>query len=356
MPVYKDEKRNTWYVRLRYKDYTGKWHATTKRGFTTKREAKQYEAEQQAAVNAPQTMTLRTLSEKFMQDAAQRRKDSTLRTYDFGLRYLLRYLGDKSICDITPHVIREWQNELLGFRSTNGRALSKSSLASITGTASMLFNYAVRYYGLPSNPVRITGKLGTVERRSAFWDENQFKQFLAQIPETGRYKWDRLYFSLLYATGIRLGEFLALSLSDFDFAANTISISKTIDQATQRIGEPKTRSSIRIISVPAGLMREAQQYLNALEDVPERVFSFVTAERLRFRMRRYAEKAGLEMIGLHGLRHSHASFLINHHVPVTTISKRLGHSDPGMTLRVYSHMYASSDAEAAAKINDALFM
>lgn len=44
MPIYKDDKKGTWFVVLRYNDFTGKKRQTTKRGFKTKRDAKIYES------------------------------------------------------------------------------------------------------------------------------------------------------------------------------------------------------------------------------------------------------------------------------------------------------------------------
>jgi integrase len=59
-------------------------------------------------------------------------------------------------------------------------------------------------------------------------------------------------------------------------------------------------------------------------------------------------------MGFHNLRHTHASQLIDAGVDIVTISKRLGHAKPDITLRVYSHLFRNDDSKAAAAINAAL--
>ena len=59
-------------------------------------------------------------------------------------------------------------------------------------------------------------------------------------------------------------------------------------------------------------------------------------------------------VTFHGLRHTHASQLIDAGVDIVTISKRLGHAKPDITLRIYAHLFRKDDSKAAAAINAAL--
>jgi integrase len=72
------------------------------------------------------------------------------------------------------------------------------------------------------------------------------------------------------------------------------------------------------------------------------------------RWRYTVERLKLPAVTWHSLRHSHASMLIDAGIDVVTISKRLGHAKPDITLRVYSHLFTQSDAKAAEAINAAL--
>jgi integrase len=80
--------------------------------------------------------------------------------------------------------------------------------------------------------------------------------------------------------------------------------------------------------------------------------SFVYDDRGRA-WSRLAKELGIK-VSFHGLRHTHASMLIDRGVDVVTISKRLGHSSPAITLQVYAHLFRKDDSKAAAAINVAL--
>jgi integrase len=58
-------------------------------------------------------------------------------------------------------------------------------------------------------------------------------------------------------------------------------------------------------------------------------------------------------VTFHALRHTHASQLIDASVDIVTISKRLGHAKPDITLRIYAHLFRNDDSKAAAAINAA---
>ena len=81
---------------------------------------------------------------------------------------------------------------------------------------------------------------------------------------------------------------------------------------------------------------------------------FIYSQRVyRDYLKRYAIKAGVPPIHVHDLRHSHASYLIHNNVPVTTISRRLGHANASVTLSVYSHMYEESAGNVAVMLEKA---
>jgi integrase len=67
------------------------------------------------------------------------------------------------------------------------------------------------------------------------------------------------------------------------------------------------------------------------------------------------KKAGLRRVKFHSLRHSFASGVIAHGAPVTEVQHLLGHSDPGMTLKVYSHWFKGADSGAASAYTASLF-
>ncbi len=135
-------------------------------------------------------------------------------------------------------------------------------------------------------------------------------------------------FEMLYWTGIRSGELLALRPSDFDFEKQTVKISKRYHRSKGRdiITTPKTAKSNRTIKMPKFLCEEIQEYMKMLYEVKpdDRIFT-VTKSYLDHEMRRGVKEAGLKKIKVHALRHSHVSLLIHMGFTVLAIAERMGH-------------------------------
>lgn len=346
MSVYKDTKRNTWYARVRYTDWTGKRKETTKRGFATKREAKEWEDEKRAVSVDSSDMTLQDLYDKFIADRRARCKESTVHSVEGTCRvHILPTLGEKKLTDIDTKTIRQWQNRMLE------KNLSEGYLRKISVHFTMLLNFAVKYYGLSSNPVQTVGNIGRSSTRLEFWEKAEFDKFLAALPNSDL----KLFFTILYVSGMRIGEFLALTPQDVDYTNNKITVGKTYNLHTHRVGTPKTDTSFRTIAMPPTVIRQIRKYAETFPNLPERLFSLTNRDKLSRVIKQYAPEAGIPTINLHGLRHSHASLLIRRGVPLPDIAKRLGHKNAGITLSIYSHFYKDSDEEIAADMEKLFF-
>ena len=348
MSAYKDTERRTWYYQFRYTDYQGRTHRTTKRGFRTKKEAVKYEQDFRARAGKSNRMTMGALCDAYLEDKRINAKASTyIAVRKIIENHIRPTFADRIITEISKADIRDWKNELMQAETPHGKKYASSTLHTITAQLSTLFNYAIKYYDLAANPLRAVGTIGKRTPRKNFWTVQQFRQFIAAIDD---YPLIKLAFNILFYSGMRAGELIALSAADFDFAAGTINISKTASRETNAITSPKTPYSVRVISMPPALMAEVQNYIKHLLEPPERVFN-MTWQKLTWNMNKYAEKAGLEPIHVHYLRHSHASYLIHHGVPITTISRRLGHANANITLSVYAHMYRESENDVAQMLN-----
>lgn len=135
--------------------------------------------------------------------------------------HIIPALGIKSMDNITPADIIRWQNSIrsLCFKETYNRMLQNQLTA--------LFNHAARIYGLKDNPcskVKRMGKADADKRQLQFWTIDEFNQFVATFESGSRY---HVLFDLLFYSGCRIGDALALTSSDIDFVNNTISITKT---------------------------------------------------------------------------------------------------------------------------------
>ena len=349
MPSYKDEARGTWYCRFRYTDYTGEKHETTKRGFKTKKAALQYETEFKAQSDDTAKLTMNALCDAYLKDRKVNLKASTYRGTEKIINSHIRTaFGRRPVNEISKLDIRQWQNDLLQKQAYNSHPYAPSTLRQINIQLNAVFNYAVKYYDLAKNPTKAVDTIGKRQKRQAFWSLEEFSKVIAQVDKSEL----KLAYLLLFYSGMRIGELLALSPADFDFTAGTINISKSVMMSTGKVTTPKTPYSVRVVSMPPALMKEVQDYINHFMEPPERIFTY-SQKVYRDYLKRYAIKAGVPPIHVHDLRHSHASYLIHNNVPVTTISRRLGHANASVTLSVYSHMYEESAGDVAVMLEKA---
>ena len=214
-------------------------------------------------------------------------------------------------------------------------------------TLSTIFNHACRYYNLKSNPARQAGNMGREEKKEMlFWTTEEYKKFSEAVID----KPVSFYaFEMLYWTGMRMGELLALTMADFDFEKNTVRINKSYQrlQGQDYITSPKTAKSNRTIKLPNFLAEEMQEYFAMLYDqVPkDRIFQ-VTKSFLHHEMERGSEAAGVKKIRIHDLRHSHISHLIDLGFSAVAIADRVGHESIDITYR-YSHLFPSKQVAMA---------
>jgi integrase len=179
---------------------------------------------------------------------------------------------------------------------------------------------------------------------------------------------------LALATGARRGELLALRLGDFDPDARTIRIERAIEQtkAGLRIKAPKTKHGRRTISLPPTVVAELRAHIVKLQEMrlslgmgragnDDLLFPRWDNGQLRSphwltrKIAELMEALRFKGVTLHSLRHTHASQLIASGMDVLTISRRLGHGSPTITLTVYGHLFANTDARAAEIIEATFF-
>jgi integrase len=157
---------------------------------------------------------------------------------------------------------------------------------------------------------------------------------------------------MLYWCGIRLGELLALSPADFDFAKSTVTISQSYQLINREdiITEPKTPKSNRTIKMPDFLCQEIQEYLKSLYrcEPNDRLFP-ITKSYLHHEMNRGSKAAGVKRIRVHDVRHSHVSHLIELGFSAVAIADRVGHESIDITFR-YAHLFPSKQEEMADRL------
>ena len=351
MPTYKDNSKGTWYVSFYFENWKGIRERKLKRGFKTKKEAQEWERTFLQQHTANMEMKFTAFVELYTRDMKTRLRQSTWEGKEYIInKKVIPYFGEKRMCDIGAKDVIRWQNEMLNQRDKNGKSYSATYLKTMHNQVSAIFNHAVRYYDLKSNPAAKAGSIGKKEAKEmSFWTKDEYLKFADVMMD----KPVSYYaFETLYWCGMRMGEFLALTPNDFDFIKGTVSITKSYQRLKGKdiISDPKTPKSNRIIKIPDFLRFEIQDYLKSLYDYSpdERMFS-ISKAYLHHEMRRGAKQSGVKRIRVHDLRHSHVSLLIDMGFSAVAIADRLGHESIDITYR-YAHLFPSKQVEIADKL------
>lgn len=343
MPAYKDEKTGKWFAKFYYTNWQGIKKQKWKRGFATKKEALGFERDFLEKQSANPDMTLQNLYEIYMEDMAARLKQSTLLTKKTVLQtHILPFFGNKPINEIKASDVRRWQAKLMS--SPNN--YSQTYLKKINTELNSIINYAKRFYDLNTNPC---GKAGTIGKAKAeemdYWTYDEYIAFREGVKDKSL---SYICFEVLYWTGMREGELLALSPADIDLDNKTISINRTYQRIEGKdvFTSPKTRKSKRKIPIPDFLYQELSDYIQSryMLDADERLFP-VTKSYLSHEMIRGCKNTGVKKIRIHDIRHSHASLLINQGCDALMLADRLGHEKVSTTLNTYSHLFPHKQQE-----------
>ena len=225
MKAEKDKKTGKWLIQYRYTDWQGKRRKSTKRGFATKREAEEWLRNFLITQKADFDMKFEDFWKMYYADMETRLREHTMRTKKYIVELkILPYFGNKRVNDITAADIRQWQNELIKM------GYSPTYLKTINNQLSAIFNYAVRYYDLKSNPCAKAGSMGKSKAEEMdFWTGEEFRKFIDSVMNK---RLSYMAFMTLYWTGMRLGELRALTPADFDFETNMLSITKSYQRIT----------------------------------------------------------------------------------------------------------------------------
>lgn len=350
MPTYKDEKTGLWYCKFVYTDWTGQKKQKKKMGFRLQKEAKQFEIDFLGKTAKSCDMSFGSMVEIYMEDCKARLKPTTYQGKETVLaKHIIPYFKHLQINDIQPMTIRRWQTDLIN----SPENYKPTYLRTLNSQLSAIFNFAMRYYGLPSNPVQKSGTIGKKHSGlEQYWTADEFKIFIAAVSDKPM---SAVIFNLLYWSGMRSGELLALTLNDFDFEARTVSITKNYARVNGEdlFLDPKTPKSNRKITLPQFVCDLVKDYACRLYgyDPSERLFE-TTKHYLKHEMERGCKKTGLKEIRVHDLRHSHASLLIELGFAPLLISERLGHESVTTTLEIYSHLYPTKQGEVADRLQE----
>lgn len=361
MPSYEQsEKSKLWSVRFRETTEDGVKNMRLS-GFKTKREAQKGYTEYCFAQknkkkdfthsDAHSKLTFKHVAELYLEHTKTRVKPSSYFDIESKVsRLIIPYFGDTPIAEIQPVDILKWQQTLDGY--------SYKYKTGIRAFLTAIYRYAERYYDIRN----IMGKVESFrnlepKKQLKHWSPEQFGAFIRCVSDE-EYS---LFFRLLYITGCRKGEALALTWRDVNEQTRRISITKSLTRkvkgSSYEITTPKNESSNRDIEIPNNLV-SALKELRTTQGGRLDDFVFGKDKPLAERTidRRFSEAvalAGVPRIRIHDLRHSCASLLISEGVSIVAVSHRLGHSNIEQTLNTYSHIMPS-DSDKITQILEGL--
>lgn len=301
------------------------------------------------------SMLLSSLLDRWLDEVvATQARPSTLRVYQLRVKnHIGPALGHLRLSDLTPQVIQSF---------LNGIDLEPATVASIRRTLVTCLGHAVSWGFIPSNPGSLTSAPRIERKRVNPYDAGEIGRLLAVADE---HPLGALVY-LAATCGLRMGECLALHWADVDLDARRLRVEYTIARAVDGwyIGAPKTESSRRVVSIPRltverlAIHRERELGRNhgrprelVMTTGPGNMVAPRQVGRAYSAMR---TGAGLRPQVFHGLRHSYATLLLSSGVPITVVSKSMGHASVKQTLDTYSHLLPGQVEQAADAI-DGLF-
>ena len=150
-------------------------------------------------------MTFEEFVQTYTRDMKPKLKHNTWLTKEHILRTkLLPYFKDKKMRDIRPKDIIQWQNEQISYRDEKGKPYAPTYLKTLQSELSALFNHAVRFYELKSNPVVKAGPLGKGKAEEMlFWTKEEYLKFIEAVKDK---PYSYHAFQILYWCGLRVGD------------------------------------------------------------------------------------------------------------------------------------------------------
>jgi len=280
-------------------------------------------------------------------------RDSTWSVYGGHTENHFKEFKDMKINQITTARIEKYIHD------RQNKDMNISTLRKILVTLGQILAYAVRHSYISYNPLRDAERPkgnGQTKKKVRVLNPHQIKSFLGKVSDQ-KY---RTLFMLAIMSGARQGELIGLKWSDIDWINSQIHIQRTFNN--QAWYDVKTQTSNRKIDLGPAMKAELKKWKvacppNKLDLIfpngagqPENHNNMVNRQ-----FDPVLEKAKIERIRFHDLRHTYASLLIEQGENIKYIQNQLGHSSPTVTLNVYAHLMKPTNQEAASRLENAIF-
>lgn len=271
----------------------------------------------------------------------------TLEKYYMSLKWVIKLAPNLRLCDLTR---RTYQKLINDYALEHEKQTTMDFHHQVKGAIMDAMDEGI----IKQNPTRkivIKGK-SPAEKKSKFLNKYEVQQLIRQLDLGTEINWD-WYILLIAKTGLRFAEALALTPKDFDFTKQLLNIDKTWNYRNTKGGFQPTKnpSSIRKIQIDWQIAMQFSQMIKDLPDnepifVKQRVFNSTINNRLEF----LCKNAGIPIITIHSLRHTHASLLLFAGVSITSVARRLGHANMTTTQDTYLHIIQELETQDGEKV------
>lgn len=358
MSAYKDEKKGTYYFKCRV---NGKH--TMRRGFKTRQQALKAERElKETKINAK---LFGDIANEYINLLASNKNESAYSYLCQYRKHIELTYAKKRIDKIKRSDIKDLQNAMLN-KKYNGKHYAPRTINQVTSTFNSILNYAVLYEFIEKNPCSNFKMLKEVKNHETvkFWTNSQFQHAIKFEKDLVWF----VYLTLSYLTGMRKGEVRALKWIDIDFRKREININRHINDKpydvdkknnSPNLSEGRKNSGTHIVSMDNSiydLLRRLKEHDMTYDGWNEDTFLFGIFKPVgQYTPNRHlieiAKQAKLPIISIHGLRHSHVSYLIEKGLDYYEIANRIGDKTE-MVLNIYGHMFPNKQANVVQVLND----
>ncbi len=342
------------------------------RGFATYREAEMALDEWRVSVNKqmavePSRMTVAQLLERWLASACAGLRPKTIEAYTYSAQHVSRRIGGRRAQALEPRDVDALKSALR--RETSDR-VAHNSLKVLR----QALGWATRIELVQRNVALLVDLPSYQPEEGIALSHQQARAFLAVADDATYSPLWLLYLS----TGVRRGEGLGLMWRDVDpkkgrlSIRNQVVLAKAQGQGQTRpvLAEVKTRSARRTIDLDARLTLALEEHIERQLKIRDsvrywqdndlvfctrngRILSPDNVRKVFYQLRSLSGMP--EGFTTHDLRHSHASFLLQAGVPVVEVSRRLGHSNPSVTMKIYAHLIPGVERSAPAAIERMLY-
>ncbi|MDH6367038.1 MULTISPECIES: site-specific integrase [unclassified Breznakia] len=368
MSVYLDRQRKSWYFITR--NSNGK--QTTRRGFRTRKDAQLAERDFISALETQDRWdyaTFDTVANLYIDDLDFNSGSSSYTAESLYRLHVKDIIGDKDIDAVSMNDIKKVQVEMLTKRKADGKHYTYKTINHVTSLVKSILNYALKYEYVEKNRcmgfenLKITKDSFSIK----FWTD---EQFLKAIQYELDFQWYCML-SILYLTGMRKGEVRGLQWRDINFNDGTIIINRHVNDKIkkesrksdeeQRVITGRKNGGMHVVAMDMNtksLLQKQYEHESKKSHYRDSYYVFggekpIGQNTLKRHLDKIADLANEPRITVHGLRHSHVSYLISKGLNAYEIANRIGDTVE-MVLNVYGHQFPVPQQNIVAVMNENL--